>query len=299
MALINRKYMKKPLFNKVCIVGVGLIGGSLGMAIKKRHLAQWVVGVARKKATLKEAFRKKAIDIGTLDLAKGVEGADLVILCMPVTQIIHQMKVLPKFLKRDALVIDVGSSKVLIEQAARRFLKGNAFVGCHPMAGSSRRGINSADAQASLFEQAQCFVALPHAKIIRFWKSLGATPIVLPAHKHDEWVAGVSYMTHLTAFALLGNEAMSKLVRFGINPLNPSFRDVSRLSKSDPVLWADIFDSNKYTLTHIKAFKRYLVLLEKALASKNRRALVSLIAHANQISNRFLPYEKNSDGENG
>ncbi|HXV18733.1 MAG TPA: prephenate dehydrogenase/arogenate dehydrogenase family protein, partial [Candidatus Omnitrophota bacterium] len=130
--------MKKPLFNKVCIVGVGLIGGSLGMAIKKRKLAKWVTGVVRQDDTAKKAVAFKAVDMATKSLKEGVKDADLIILASRVDIIVQQLKALRGLLKPKAVVIDVGSTKQEIVSAAKKSRKKNDFVGCHPMAGSEK-----------------------------------------------------------------------------------------------------------------------------------------------------------------
>src|SRR5689334_2988648 len=134
---MSKRLMSKPLYNRISIIGIGLIGGSLGLAIKKRKLAKFVVGVARRKQSAIDAVATKAVDMATLDLKEGVSGADLVILAGPIPTIISQIKTVPKYISKNTLVIDVGSSKADINKAASRSLKKN-FVGCHPMAGSEK-----------------------------------------------------------------------------------------------------------------------------------------------------------------
>ncbi len=276
--------MKKPLFNKICIVGVGLIGGSLGMAIKKRSLARWVIGVVRREATAKDALRRKALDVATFNLREGVEGADLVILCGPISVIVDQLRRISKWASPKTLVIDVGSSKSLIDRVGAKYLK-SQFVGCHPMAGSSKRGVGSVDANADLFQGQTSFITSPNAKIKKLWHSLGCKVITkLDSKKHDEWVAGPSYLTHVAACAMLRSEAMRKLARFGLKADNPSFKDTARLSKCDPELWADILLSNAYSVKHLAAFEKSVSEFRKALASKNRMKLKKLITDANHVS---------------
>ena len=266
--------MKKSFFNKICIVGVGLIGGSLGMAIKKRKLAKLVVGVVRRDRTAKEAMRKKALDVATFRLKEGVRNADLVILCAPVSTIIRHLKEIAPVLKKNTLVIDVGSSKSEINKAAKKFLKRNAFVGCHPMAGSEKTSVENAD--SSLFEKSVCFITKSHPKVRQFWRALGATPITLSAEKHDEWAARSSHLPHLLSFTLFQN-INSKYLR------NPSLKDLARLSQSDVEIWTDIFLSNRrFVLEAMSRFKKDLAVFERALRSSQKRSLQKFINHANK-----------------
>jgi prephenate dehydrogenase len=270
------------LFKKVCIVGVGLIGGSLGLAIKKRRLAKFVVGVSRRKTSARDAAAVGAVDMATLDLREGVGGADLVILAGPVSTIETQIRSLPKLLSKNALVIDVGSSKGRIEAQAKKYLKKNKFVGCHPMAGLEKRGVLYS--QECLFDGAVCFVTRRNAAVERFWKSVGAKPIVIGAKAHDAWVAQYSHLPHALAFALFQRSPKHPS---SLKASNPSLRDLSRISKSDPKLWADIFNSNKTELLKtLSNFSKDLRMLQSAV---RRGRAASFIATANRISQRVAP----------
>ncbi|MBI2095294.1 MAG: prephenate dehydrogenase [Candidatus Omnitrophica bacterium] len=258
------------------------------MAIRKRRLAKFVVGVVRRKRSAIEAVGKKAVDRATLDFKEGVSGASLVILAGPVSTILDHLKTLPKYLSRGAVVIDVGSSKTNIERVARKYLKKNVFVGCHPMAGSSKRGVTSSDASPDLFLGCTCFMTRKNSIIRKFWEAIGSkVSDRLNADQHDEWVAGPSYSVHVSACALLRNRSMRKLVRLKQTADNPSFRDAARLSKCDPALWADILLSNKYSLAHIRDFEASLSDFRKALVLKNRIKLEKLISEANTISRQL------------
>ncbi len=283
--------MKKPLFSKICIVGVGLIGGSLGLAIKKRKLAKMVMGVVHRRQTIAEAFRRHALHGATMNLKEGVRDADLVILCAPVSTILQQLKILKPLLKPGARVMDVASSKLLIDHAAKKYLKGIHFVGCHPMAGSAKSGLANAD--ADLFEGAGCFVTRVDDKINKLWRSLGARTHILTPQSHDEWVARVSHLPHILAFALFQSGGAQKLARLGIEACNPSIQDLARLSKSDPKLWADILISNKTEIiTALNEHETSVRHLKKALSSRNARALEKFILQANVFSQRLAPDSK-------
>ena len=238
--------MKKPLFNKVCIIGVGLIGGSLGLAIKRKKLAKEVVGIPhRMNPTGQEALRIKAIDSVAATFKDGAKDADLVILAMPILTNVIWMKTHSQLLNEKAIVIDVGSTKKNIQDAAEKHLSQAVFVGCHPMAGSEKKGIENA--KWNLFVNANCFITTPHKKIEQLWRSVGARPIVLTPEEHDKWVALVSHLPHLLAFILLkmvGGTVNNAFLN-SIGYLNPSFRSLARIAKSNPRLWADILVSNR------------------------------------------------------
>lgn len=277
--------MSQPLFKKVCIVGVGLIGGSLGLAMQKKRLAQFVVGVARRKASAVEAVNAKAVQMATLDLKEGLNGADLVILSGPVSVIASQLKVIPKFLAPGALVIDVGSSKTLIEQSAKRYLKKNAFVACHPMAGLEKKG--AAYAQADLFEGAVCFLTKRNAKIENFWKRVGCRPVLISAREHDAWVAQFSHLPHALAFALFQSSPKHPV---SLKASNPSLRDLARISKSNPKLWADILLSNRDEILRASSgIRKNLMKLESGIRSKKPARISAFISKANRLSHQLTP----------
>lgn len=280
----------KPLFRKLVIVGVGLIGGSIGLAVKKRGLARCVIGVVRRDATARLAVRSGAVDVATRDLGAALAGADAVILCAPVPVILSQLAVVDRALPKGALILDVGSSKAQVAASARRTVKRARFVPCHPMAGSARKGLDSGDAHADLFVGATCFVIGRDPKAARFWKALGSHVIDrLSAEQHDEWVAGPSHAKHISDCALVRNPAMKRLLRLGLVADNPAFRDAARLSKCDPELWADILLSNPYALGQLRGLQKSVSQFREALSRRDRRALVRLISDANAVSRRLCP----------
>ena len=276
------------MFDKITIIGVGLIGGSLGLAIKKKRLAKLVMGVVHRRKTIALAFRRRALHGATMNLRYGVRDADLVILCAPVSTIVQQMKILKPMLKPGARVIDVASSKLLVVHAAEKYLKGVRFVGCHPMAGSAKTGLPAAD--PFLFEGAVCFMTGADPVVQRFWRALGARPHVLAPKSHDEWVARVSHLPHILAFALFQSGGAQRLAKLGIEASNPSIQDLARLSKSDPKLWADILISNKKEIMNVlREHEASIKRLKTALGSRNARAIEKFILQANAASQRLAP----------
>jgi prephenate dehydrogenase len=278
----------RPPFEKVAIVGVGLIGGSLGLAIRKRKLAKLVMGVVRRRQSGAQALRKKAVHGATMNLKEGVRGADLILLCSPVSATVGQMKQLAKLVEPGALLVDVASTKVLVDRAAKKYLKGVRFAGAHPMAGSAKKGAEHSD--ADLFEGAVCYMTNFDPEAERFWRALGSKVFYLTPERHDEWVARTSHLPHILAFALFQGDPMKRLQRLGLEASNPSIRDLARLSKSDPKLWADILVSNKEEI--LDAVREYTVSmsrLKEALDSGNARAVERYIHQANSVSKKLAP----------
>lgn len=275
----------KPLFRKAAIVGVGQIGGSLAWAIKKKKLAARVVGVSKKSHVI--ARRMGAIDRGYFpnELAAALEGADLVVLALPVEMIEAFLRDRAKAALIDpkAVVIDVGSTKSRIASAAGKGALRSRFVGCHPMAGSEKSG--AASANPDLFTNAVCFLTRRNARVEKLWKALGAEPVVLDPAAHDRWVAHASHMPHLLAFLLLAGFPAGGGFR-----ANPSVRDLARISKSGPELWAEIFSSNRAELLSAsRAFEKKLAAFNRALQAGDARPVKALIRSANARSQKAFP----------
>ncbi|MDP2940207.1 MAG: prephenate dehydrogenase/arogenate dehydrogenase family protein [Candidatus Omnitrophota bacterium] len=263
------------IFNRVAIIGVGLIGGSIGLAIKKKKLAGEVIGVARKNKTLKDALRLKAIDWATHNIVDAVKDADLVILCQPVKAIIASFTKISKFLKPGAIVTDVGSSKQEIVSRAEDFLKDNIyFVGVHPLAGSEKKGVNFANSE--LFLKSMCILTptmqtnkTALKKIKKFWRSLGAKTFVLKPDVHDRIIAFISHLPHILIFSLI-NSIPASYLRFSSTGL----KDATRIASSDAVVWKDICLSNsKEILKAIETFEATLRNLKRQILKKDAHGL--------------------------
>ena len=246
------------------------------------------MGVVRRKKTIEEAFRRQAVHGATMDLKEGVRDADVVLLCSPVSTILQQIKILKPLLKPGALVMDVASSKLLVDIAARKYLKGVRFVGCHPMAGSSKKGAKYSD--PDLFQEATCYLTDADKQTEVFWRALGSKVFYLTPESHDEWVAHTSHLPHIVSFALFQSSGTRKLDRFGLKASNPSIQDLARLSKSDPKLWADILLSNrKEILKSLEDYQSSIHRLKNSLKSGNAADLEKFILKANALSHRLAP----------
>jgi len=283
---------QKELFRKVTIVGVGMIGASLGLAMKKKSVARQVFGVARKEATLATAIRMGAIDQGMQDMKEAVHGADLVILAAPVNAIIEALPIINAHAQRGCIITDVGSSKNMIVDQAQKQLNANLlFVGSHPLAGSEKSG--PAHANADLFERSQCIMTptdktnrLAKEKVKHFWSLLGANVRFMTPHEHDDILAHISHVPHLLAFAL-----MKSIPDQYLEYATQGLRDTTRVAASDPKMWNDIFTSNtKSVLKTMDECIKAMGVFRKAIVDGDQQTLLEGLTQAKANRDRI---EKN------
>lgn len=279
------------MFKKISIIGVGLIGGSIGLAVKKCKLAGEVVGLTSCKTTLKRAVRSKAIDKGSLDLGECVKDSDLVILAVPVTEIKNIITLISPHLKKGCIVTDVASTKQEVVKIAEQILpKEIFFVGSHPMAGSEKRGVDFA--RANLFKDS-VLILTPTTKtnkkclnkVNRFWRELGARVVSLSPKKHDEVVASVSHLPHAIAVSLMNAVTASEL-KFAAG----GFKDVTRIAKSSEMIWWGIFASNSKEIVKkidifIEELNEFKKALKKSYETKIKLKLTRASKKRGQIKN--------------
>jgi len=274
-------------FKQITIIGVGLLGGSIGMAVKKKRVAGMVVGFFRDKTKIKAAIRMGAIDKGSNNLREAVKGSDLIILCSPVDDIISKLKDLKIIGLDDTLVTDTGSTKSEIMKAAR----GLNFVGSHPLAGSEQSG--AAFAKSQLFEGSVCIITSKEKRsrsaerIAKFWKTLGSETIAMAPEDHDHILSFTSHLPHAAAFALI-KCVPKNLFKFSAGGL----KDTTRIALSNPLVWLDIFLSNRTNmLNSIISLERSLSQFKDALRRADRRKLLSFLkaAQANRKSLMLKP----------
>jgi len=272
--------MKK--LKKITIVGVGLIGGSIGLAVKGKRLAREVVGVGHHRSSINRAVRLKTIDRGTLNLKEGVKGSDVVILATPILSIVKLTKRIIPYLKDGCIITDVGSAKLKLTQEIEEVLPKNiSFVGGHPMAGSEKRGVGRA--RRDLFKDSICILTKTKntsqrsLKVIRaLWRSLGAEVITLSPEVHDRVVSEISHLPHMLVFSMLSGVDKRDL-RFA----SSGFYDTTRIASSDAKVWKDIAISNKKEIAKsIFKFKKNLSMLEKAINRRDSAALVRIFKRA-------------------
>ncbi|MBU1912441.1 MAG: prephenate dehydrogenase [Candidatus Omnitrophica bacterium] len=271
------------MFNRVTIIGLGLIGGSLCLAIKEKRLAKEIEGVSRRKSTIDQAVKNRIVDFATLDLKDGVKDSNLVIITTPVFKIVDIAKKIAPFLKKGAIVTDTGSTKkYIVENIANIRLKDVDFIGSHPIAGSERSGIKYAD--KDLFRGAYCILTEAKNKkalnkVRKFWAALGMKVIVMSADTHDRLLSNISHLPHAAAVSLINAAAGS-----GLDLAAGGFKDTTRIASGEPELWRDIFLTNRGNLIkNIKILKKELSKIEKALKSNNSRNLLGLLKRAKSI----------------
>ncbi len=279
-------------FNKITIIGVGLIGGSIGLAVKRQKLAKEVVGVFRHLSTLKRALKYRAITKGTMDLREGVKNADLIIIATPVYSIPGLVSVIVRYAKKGAIITDVGSTKSwIVREVEDRLdrLGAVSFIGSHPMAGSEHAGVEFA--RSDLLEGSPCIVTKTRksnpralATIVSFWESLGAKVKVMDPVSHDRTTSLISHLPHIIAFSLVGAIPQGEL-KYAAE----GFRDTTRVASSDPFIWADIFLTNKKEVTRsIRAFEKSLKGIRKVLAKAKYRELVGLLMRIKAKRDKFI-----------
>ncbi|MCK9571661.1 MAG: prephenate dehydrogenase [Candidatus Omnitrophica bacterium] len=274
------------LFKKVVILGTGLIGGSLGLALKEKRLAGEVLGLSRSRKNALLAKKIGAIGRPVFSLSE-VSSADLVILAAPIETIIELGGRISGLLNEDCVVIDVASTKEAVVRNLSNVLPN--FLGCHPLTGSENKGIIFA--RKDLFKGSLCILTPDKntksavlKKVKLLWKKLAVTCVVMPAKKHDQILAFTSHLPHAVAFSL--NLAVpDKYLKFCAG----SFKDTTRIASSDACLWSQIFLSNPMHLLHaIKSFERNLAGLKSAIESNDQVKLTKILL----ISNKKDKYKK-------
>ncbi len=260
-------------FQQVAIIGVGLIGGSLGLILRQHRLAGQVVGVGRRIENLKTAVELGAIDRYVAEAKEGVADADLVILATPVDTYERHLKNWAGCLKPGTIVSDVGSVKgPLVEQAERAMPASVHFVGAHPIAGKEKTGV--AAASETLFKGARCILTPtdrtdPHAldRVRQLWQATGAMVLTMDPYVHDQILGAVSHLPHVAAFALMN--ALSELRDQRLPALDLAahsgggLRDTTRIAASSPEMWRDIFLWNRDNVVEaIEAYERALTRMK-------------------------------------
>ncbi len=262
------------------IVGVGLIGGSVGLAARRRGLVGRVVGAGRQAATLERARQLGAIDEGCLDVTDAVRRAEVAVFCTPVTLIAEQVLAAAPGCAAGTLLTDAGSTKAAIVAALDgRLPPGVSFVGSHPLAGSEKRGPEHAD--ADLFQGRVTVVTpAPRAdrasveRTIAFWQALGSRVVLMEPDEHDRALALTSHLPHLMASALAG------ILPRELHDLAASgFRDTTRIAAGDPSLWTGIFLQNRAALLEaLGELQGQVMEFQKALMTGDSAAIDTLLA---------------------
>jgi len=235
-------------FDKVAIIGVGLLGGSVGLTLKARGMCGKVIGLGRSPASVEAGLEMGAIDEAAGELVEAAAGADLVVVCTPVGSVAGVIEEVESFLEEDCVITDVGSTKQDIVRAVEQLRRaGSMFVGSHPMAGSEKKGVRNAS--AGLFDGATVFLTpTPStdertAGVIReMWERFGGKIVELEPEIHDRVMARTSHLPHIVAALLVAGLRVLEEKRMGL--VGKGFLDTTRIASSDPEMWADICMSN-------------------------------------------------------
>lgn len=245
-------------FKKITLVGVGLLGGSLGLAVKQRQLSAQVVGYVRRTASVDECVKFAVVDQATRDLTEAVKDADLVVLCTPLSRMGELAEDMLPALKRGAIVTDVGSVKGTVVAELEPLIEkaGAYFVGSHPMCGGEKMGVCAA--RADLFQNAVCVVT-PSSQsnapavlaVENLWRALNMRVLRMSPDSHDELVSRSSHLPHVVA---------AELANYVLSPVHPKeqsllcangFRDTTRIASGSPEMWRDIALANRKNLSRV------------------------------------------------
>jgi prephenate dehydrogenase len=273
------------MWKTVTIVGVGLIGGSIGLALRERRLADRVIGVGRRATSLRKAKSIGAVSATTLRLEQGVAEAELVVVSTPIAQIADQIRQAAPACRPGTLITDAGSTKATIVQSLNGQLPETVrFVGSHPLAGSEKSGPEAAS--ADLFE-GRIVVVTPcsttregvAADAADFWSALGATVFMMSPEEHDAALASTSHLPHLLASLLAGATPRADL------PLTATgWQDTTRIAAGDPELWTQILlDNRRNVLKSLARFEKTVNRAKTALERGDSKTLQRLLAEAKAI----------------
>jgi prephenate dehydrogenase len=286
--------MSTNQFGIVSIVGVGLIGASLGLALKGAGVVSEVIGVGRSSANLDQAKKMGAID-RVADLAEAVQSSQWIVLCVPVAQMRAIFTQLEPHLGSNTLITDAGSTKSDVILAAKEVLgkKVCQFVPAHPIAGGAQHG--AAAARADLFQGKQTIIcqlqensAADVALVEEFWKVLGSNIKRISAVQHDAIYAAVSHLPHILSYALMASVLNSEDAEQKLGHAGAGFRDFTRIAASSPEMWRDICIANKQAI--LKELDQYLSVtgrLREMIAKEDAAGLEKVFQKASQARQKW------------
>lgn len=288
--------MNSFCIDKLAVVGVGLIGGSLALALKEAGAVGHVVGVGRGLANLETALRLGVVDSFTQDLAEGVADADVVFLATPVLALGTVAEQAMPHLKPGAIITDGGSVKQAVIDAIEPHLRDDVhFVPGHPIAGTENSGAEAAF--ATLYHDRRCILTptertaeKPLEVIRQMWQLVGSQVVVMDVDKHDRVLAAISHLPHMVAYALVN--AVGAYDRYDENLLAYSaggFRDFTRIASSDPTMWRDIAQTNREALLEMmEQFETFFAELKEDVAVGSGERLFEFFRRSKQSRDEIL-----------
>ncbi|AMO24500.1 prephenate dehydrogenase/arogenate dehydrogenase family protein [Ramlibacter solisilvae] len=288
------------MFEQLGLIGCGLMGGSFALALKRAGLVKRVVGYSKSPSTTERARSMGVIDVEAPSALLAVSGADIVLLAVPVSATEATLKAIRHLVSRDMLIMDVGSTKRDVIDAARRVLRDNipAFVPCHPIAGKELSGVDHADPE--LYAGKQVVITpierTDPAKVQRatqVWEALQCQVVHMTPEEHDAAFAAVSHLPHMIAFALINGITDQEQGRNFLSLAGPGFRDFTRIAAAEPKMWRDILLANRQELlAQSKLFQRALLEMEQMIEGGDSDALETMIEKASDTRARWRLSQK-------
>jgi cyclohexadieny/prephenate dehydrogenase len=284
-------------FEKVCIVGLGLIGGSIGLAIKRSNISNQITGYARSNSTLEKAIELGLVDSVKDNLKDAVNNSDLVILATPLSTFRELVEEMSPFLKKGCIITDTGSAKLTVIEDLKDILpNGVEFVPGHPIAGTEESGPDAGFAE--LFDNRWCILTPTEDNssnavdlVKDFWESIGSKVEIMDPMHHDKVLAITSHIPHLIAFNIVGtannlaNVTEKEVVKYSAG----GFRDFTRIAASDPKMWSDIFTYNSdAVLEMLDLFSNDLAKLKAAVIKKDSDLLFSNFEKTREVRKNII-----------
>jgi len=279
------------MFEQLGLIGCGLMGGSFALALRQAGLVKRIVGYSKSPSTTQRARQMGVIDVQASSALLAVSGADIVLLAIPVSATEATFKAIRHSICAHTLVMDVGSTKCDVVDAARRGLGDNlgCFVPCHPITGKEVSGVEHAD--VNLYRSSRVVLTPTEStsnvqlqKAIALWTALGCHVNSMSPQTHDAAYAAVSHLPHLLAFAMMNGICSQASGKAYLELAGPGFRDFTRIAASDPRMWRDILVANRdELLAQSQIFRQSLQTLEQLIATGNGDALESQIRQASEV----------------
>ena len=284
-------------FKKVCIIGLGLIGGSIGLAMKRSKISNQIIGFARSNSTLERAIELGLVDKVKDNLEDAVNDCDLIILATPLSTFKKLVEEMSPFLKKDCIITDTGSAKLSVIEDLSDILPNNVeFIPGHPIAGTEESGPDAGFAE--LFDNRWCILTPTEENssnaidlVKEFWESIGSKVEIMDPLHHDKVLAITSHIPHLIAFNIVGtannlaNVTEKEVVKYSAG----GFRDFTRIAASDPKMWSDIFTYNsEAVLEMLELFSNDLAKLKAAVIKKDSDLLFSNFEKTREVRKNII-----------
>lgn len=281
--------------NKLCIIGVGLIGGSLSIALKRAGYCSEVIGAGRNTERLQVALDLEVVDAFSTDISAAVADADMIFVAVPMGAMAAVFEKIDAHVKPDAVITDGGSAKVSVIDDAKKYLTQSysQFVAGHPIAGTEQSGVEAAFGE--LYQNRKIIITPtdetnPSAveKVVAMWQAAGAEVESMSANQHDDVLAGTSHLPHLLAYGLVNCLFESNNSESYFKYAAGGFRDFTRIASSDPVMWRDICLSNKTALLDsLQQYQTELDQLKAAITKDDADQLLSYFQSAKMSRDKF------------